>query len=277
MSRDDFDLGDFGDIEEPSFPEDEFLPPEEAPVARPQRNVVFLVIAILLVLLFLFGLFGITSLVISNQATLAAYTQTAGAVYLTNTAVAVALNATNTANAWTKTPTPTQTPTDTATPTPTETFTPSPTETPTPTIDVEATNNAATQTAQAALEMRVIDITNTAAAQETIMAMTNEAATLTAAAASPGVGGPVSPADQTLTAIALTSAAGTRIALGVSATSPFETAKPTITGTKKLAGTGFFDDVATGKANPSSLAVVGFAALGLVGVIVVARRLRVKT
>jgi hypothetical protein len=277
MSRDDFDLGDFGDIEEPSFPEDEFLPPEEAPVARPQRNVVFLVIAILLVLLFLFGLFGITSLVISNQATLAAYTQTAGAVYLTNTAVAVALNATNTANAWTKTPTPTQTPTDTPTPTPTETFTPSPTETPTPTIDVEATNTSLTMTAQAALEMRVIDITNTAVAQETLLAMTNVAATLTAQF---GSGGAVPPEQQTQTAIALLTQAaqtGTIIVQLPTTVSPFETAKPTRIQPTKLPNGGFFDDVSTGKASPSSLAVVGFAALGLVGVIVVARRLRVRT
>ena len=58
-------------------------------------------IAALLMLAFFAGLIAISSLVISTRATQAAHQQTAGAVYSTNTAVAVALNSTNTANAWT--------------------------------------------------------------------------------------------------------------------------------------------------------------------------------
>jgi hypothetical protein len=38
MSKDDFDMGDFEDFEEPSFPEDrELLPPETTPSARPAQ------------------------------------------------------------------------------------------------------------------------------------------------------------------------------------------------------------------------------------------------
>lgn len=45
---------------------------------------------------------------------------------------------------------------------------------------------------------------------------------------------------------------------------------------QKVPTTGLYEDLASGKANPGSLTLVGVAAIGLVGVIVVARRLRVK-
>ncbi|MHB8625718.1 MAG: hypothetical protein ACYDBJ_11260 [Aggregatilineales bacterium] len=45
---------------------------------------------------------------------------------------------------------------------------------------------------------------------------------------------------------------------------------------QKLPTSGLYEDLAGGKASPGSLALVGVAAIGLVGVIVAARRLRVK-
>ncbi len=70
--------------------------------------------------------------------------------------------------------------------------------------------------------------------------------------------------DQGLTAIAVqlnanASAEGTLVAI-----------------VQKLPTSGLYEDLAGGKANPASLALVGVAAIGLVGVILAARRLRVK-
>jgi hypothetical protein len=69
-------------------------------------------------------------------------------------------------------------------------------------------------------------------------------------------------------AVTATPAAGTLPAVSVTPGTPGPTA------TKRLPQGGFFDDVAAGRASPNSLAVVGFAALVLVGIIVAARRLR---
>ncbi len=282
MSRDDFDLGDFGDFEEPSFPEEEFLPPEEAPAPRAQRNVAFLAVAALLVLLFLLGLGGVATLIIRQNEEALAYTQTVGAIYQTNTAVAMIAQATATAKAWTPTPSPTPTPTETPTPTPTETPTETPTPSETPTPDVAGTETAAALTATAMGSLQAADQTATAAA--------NAALTLTAQPPFDETG--TFTAMETANAIASGTFAvgtGTQVAVGVSATPGEETVPPVVTVTAPpgdftparptvtaLSGTGFFEDVAAGKASPGSLAVVGFAALGLVGVIVAARRLRVK-
>src|SRR5262245_39238868 len=114
MSRDDFDLDDFGDFEEPSFPEEEeFLPPEQVPPERPQRNTAFLIIAVLLVLVFLIGLGVTAKVIIDNNEDQLHRQQTIDAVFQTNTAVGIALFGTQTAKAWTPTPSPTATFTDT--------------------------------------------------------------------------------------------------------------------------------------------------------------------
>ena len=80
--------------------------------------------------LFIGALVGIAALVIANNDAVVKAKQTADAIYLTNTAVQIAINATETAKSWTKTPTPTNTPTDTPTPTVTPTVTPTATPTP---------------------------------------------------------------------------------------------------------------------------------------------------
>ena len=49
-----------------------------------------------------------------------------------------------------------------------------------------------------------------------------------------------------------------------------------VTVTPSMPRTGLYEDIAQGKATPGNLAFVGFAAIGLVGVIVAARRMRVK-
>ena len=112
------------------------------------------------------ALVGIAALVIANNDAVVKAKQTADAIYLTNTAVQIAINATETAKSWTKTPTPTNTPTDTPTPTatntPTDTITPSPTITP----NVAATTQAAQQTIDAMGVATRTSVAQTRAAQD---------------------------------------------------------------------------------------------------------------
>src|ERR1041385_5277407 len=112
MSRDDFDLGDFGDLEEPSFPDDDsnLLPPDTPP-ERPPRNTTFLLVAVALVVIFLLGLGGIALFVIGQQGQQLAYNETSTAIAATNNFVGTAIAATATAKSWTATPTSTDTPT----------------------------------------------------------------------------------------------------------------------------------------------------------------------
>src|SRR5690348_17192349 len=103
MSRDDFDLDDFGDLEEPSFPDDnaDFLPPDNIPPERAPRNTTFLLVAVILVIIFLLGLGIVAFVVFNNKGTQVAYEQTSESIRLTNAAVETAIHATETAKAWT--------------------------------------------------------------------------------------------------------------------------------------------------------------------------------
>src|SRR5258707_5009138 len=103
MSRDDFDLRDFGEMDEPSFPADdaEFLPPDSAPSGGgAPRNTTFLIVAVVLVIVFILGLAGIALVIINQQQTQIAYNQTATIIALTNNYVQTAIHATETAKAW---------------------------------------------------------------------------------------------------------------------------------------------------------------------------------
>ncbi len=288
MSRDEFDLGDFGDLEEPSsfLPSEEdaeFLPPDTGPSERPPRNTTFLIIAIILVLLFLGALGGIAFLVIKGGDDAAKTQQTAVAIYATNTQVQAWINGTATAKSYTATPTPTSTPTETPTFTPTNTPTNTPTDTPAPTIDVAGTQAAQTQQALIGGTPSDAELTATEAAQQTL----NAANTLAAGGGptfTPGTGGAIGSGTPTQEAPGspqppITATTGTQVAVAGSKTPPGGT-KVSVqvlpaTATA-LAHTGFFEDLAGGTASPSSLAVVGLAAFGLVGLIVAARRFRVR-
>src|SRR5579859_7255416 len=108
MSRDEFDLGDFGD--EPSFPEDEaFLPPDTPPAGRSPRNSTFVILAVALVVIFLLGLGAIVISILVGRPGDIAFSGTSTSVKLTNDAVMFQLTATSIALTWTKTPTPTDT------------------------------------------------------------------------------------------------------------------------------------------------------------------------
>jgi len=247
MDRDDFDLGDFGDLEEPSFPDDDsnLLPPDSPSGGRAPRNTTFLIVAVALVVIVLLGLAGIAIFVIGNGTQQLAFQQTSTTIAMTNEYVGTAIAATATAKSWTATPTPTETPTDTPTATLTPTETETPTPTPTETVDVGATNDALT----AAAVISPDDMTATAAGFLTQTAEAGGGTATETPTECVGCGGPV-----TATGLAQV---------------------PTVTVTA-LAGTGLFDDMAGGSATPGNLALFGFAALGLVGIIFGARRMRVK-
>src|SRR6266404_6963867 len=102
MSRDDFDLGDFGDLEEPSFPDDDsnLLPPD-VPPERPPRNTTFLIVAVALVIIFLLGLVGIVLFVLNQNTIEVAFNGTRTAIAVTNDFVGTAIAATATAKSWT--------------------------------------------------------------------------------------------------------------------------------------------------------------------------------
>ncbi len=53
-------------------------------------------------------------------------------------------------------------------------------------------------------------------------------------------------------------------------------ARSTLDAATQIAKTGLYEDLAAGRAAPGSLALLGLVAIGLVGLIVAARRLRVK-
>jgi len=173
MNRNDFPGldDDFENDELSPFEDDtELLPPDAAAATgRPPRNTTFLIIAALLVLLFIGALVGIAALVIANNDAVVKAKQTADAIYATNTAVQIAINATETAKSWTKTPTPTNTPTDTPTPTatntPTNTITPSPTITP----NFAATTQSAQQTQAAMSAGEQTSVAQTQAAQNAVI------------------------------------------------------------------------------------------------------------
>src|SRR5437763_16751827 len=99
MSRDDFDLGDFGDLDsELPATDDAFLPPDTTPPSpREPRNTTFLLVAVVLVILFILGLVGIAAVVIGIQGQNVILTQTVAAIQATNHFVETAVAATATA------------------------------------------------------------------------------------------------------------------------------------------------------------------------------------
>jgi cytoskeletal protein RodZ len=230
MSRDDFDLGDFGDLEEPSFPDDDsnLLPPDTPP-ERPPRNTTFLIVAVALVVIFLLGLAGIAIAVLNNSTNEGIRQQTEAAIVATNQFVGTAIAGTATAKSWTATPSPTDTPTNTPTETATPTSTETPTETPTATFDESI---AMTQTA---------DANNTATALAGGVAVVE----------SPTCEAPCG---------------------GAFTATPIVTLAPSA---QIVPSTGFFDGT-NSNASPNNLALFGLMAIGLVGIIFGARRLRVK-
>jgi hypothetical protein len=276
MSRDDFDLDDFDEFEEPGFPEEDeaFLPPEETPSERPRRNTTFLIVATILVLVFILALGGATLYIIGSNERERERLLTIEAIYKTNTAVAIAINATETAKAWTATPSNTPTPTETPTPTPSDTPSPTPSPSETPTLDagvlsltpgtpatIPPLSDADLTGTQAAMDQTNAEATRLAESGATIdptlaAQMTQDALNLT----------------QTQIALELTLTAAAGSTVGDLTPGPTAISSPT-----ELADTGLFEDLAGGAGAPNSLAVVGFAALGLVSLIVVARRLRIKT
>jgi len=293
------DLENFGD---PSFGDEEV---EATPVRAggSPRNTRFLLIAILLVIVILIGVVVIILAAI-NQGTINAERQaTANAIETSNARVAFALTQTSIAASWTKTPTPTSTPTETPTPT----VTPSPTDTPsitpsitvtyTPSIDVPGTMTAQFLTLEIEkLTLSPQDLTATAIAnQQTLVAMTITALAGTAATPTPTIPEGIGTAEGTSEAtevatlpptlpVNVTQVPGGPIVVIIASLPavvvvtptpvPSDTRTPRPT---ELSRTGFFDAAGGGGvASPSTLPIVGLAALGLVAVIFVSRMLRVK-
>ena len=161
---DDFNLGD--DDLPPGLDDDDDLPDLDEEEERGGTNRTFIVIATLMIFLFLGGLGAI--LVLATRETGPTEAElTTTAVLLTNEAVGIALNLTQTQSVEFANMTLTAA-AATATPTPSETPTREPTVTPTPTLD--ATSMAATQLAEQA------NAAGTAAALATLAARAGQEA-----------------------------------------------------------------------------------------------------
>lgn len=251
-------------------------------VPQAPRNRRFLLYASLLLLLIVGGVVLIILFAIDQGRRNTELQQTRVAIEATNNEVFRQITLTVIAKSWTPTPTPT--PTNTNTPTPTPTFTPSPTETPSPTVTITPSPTedprALTATALALLLTLPADaLTGTAQARlgtfvaQTLTAAVGTVATVPTLATQPTQppgtpSGPVViiPGVPNVTVLPpLTPGPGT-----VLPTLEFGTPAPT-----SLAETGIADAILGGEGT-NSLAVAGLAALGLVAVIVAARRLRVK-
>jgi hypothetical protein len=240
----DFDLGDFGDFDQPSLPDADadFSPAGNTPSQGQPRNNTFLIVAIALVIIFLLGLGLIAFFVVKTSGDDANNRATAAAIQLTNDVIGTDIAGTATAKSYSPTPTPTSTFTETPSPTASDT--------PTPTIEVTA--------------VPTIDETAAALALTQSFQLTSDALTLAATTGQTPVPATPTPTVEVTTEITVT--------VGPSLT-PSSTPKAVPTGLPKG---GFFDDLAGGRAQPTSLALFGALALVLVGVIFAARRLRVN-
>lgn len=291
------------------------LTPSEVITTQGGRNTRFVVLATVLVLLILLGAVGIILLAIDQGRKQSEFAGTAAAIYATNTQVAIYNFQTQTAAAWTKTPTYTPTPTDTPTPTETSTPTPTETPNMTQTGDaLTQTANAimltqgpvnSTNTAIAA-QLTAFAQTQTAAANiQTQTALAPTATYTPSNTLAPGVTPSITPSPVPQQQVTVVS--GTQPPLDINLTVVFPTQGPIIiipmTATKiptlnkdqktqtkaalltatalgtPVAGgipdTGFFDDVVLANAGPMGVTMVAVSALGLVALIVAARRLRV--
>lgn len=271
-----FGMDDFENFEEPGLRDEEI----EAPVnggAGP-RNIRFLFLAALLVAVILIGVALIIILAIQQGEINRIRAMTVAAIETANKQVADALTLTNIAKSFTPTPSSTPTPTftftpsDTPTNTPTETPSPTITLTPTETVDLTGTSAAMTQTALiTTLTLQPLEQTQTAfALQQTYIAQTLTAAAIISQPTNTPepfetVEGSPSPSATPGTPETPT---GTAVAVIIVTVTPSATA---------LADTGIAEDLGLVSADGTpSLALAGLAALGLVAVIVIARRLRMK-
>jgi hypothetical protein len=277
--RDDSDLFDMEDF--PDFGDQPYDDEIRTPVngGQPPRNLRFLFLAALLVGVILIGVVVIILLALQQGEENRIRAQTVAFIETNNAQVAFQLTLTDIAKSFTPTPSPT--PTDTDTPTPTPTFTPSATETPTPTETPSPTptEDTALQTASAIAALLTLppaDLTATADARlQTIVALTLTAAGIGVPTLPPLVSTPIVPTGSPA-AVELETPTPETLLPGVPSPVVISgTAAPTPT-PDALARTGFFEDIGLGGANPSNLALFGLAALGLVAIIVVARRLRAK-
>lgn len=276
-NRDDFsfDDDDFSQFDDDlDFPEDDFpsapdadfdsdLPSDfdtgDSGGRGPNRT--FVILAAVLVIIFVLGLGAVVFLFIQGQGPTPTEL-TATAIVATNNAVQILANQTATQSSilgMTQTAEalrPTNTPTATATPQP-------PTFTPTPTVDLTLSAFAAFQTQTVeALTLQAQSLTQTAIA-------------LTANVTSTPTPSPTQPGG----AIDTTSVALTATYLADLFNQGGGFASPTVEGgtggqviSTALPDTGLFDDVAAGNSN--SMGLIALAAFGLVGVIVISRRLR---
>lgn len=245
------------------------------------RNTRFLFLAALLVILILIGVVAIILLALDQSRRTGEIAQTRSFIETENAKVAFAITLTTIAKSFT--PTPSDTPTPTATDTPS--VTPSPTETPTPTQTITPTETATPNLAEtfakqtqdaiiAALTLQPAQLTETANAQATNLA----ALTLTAQA------GTLATSTIEFNQLTVTVPGVVTVGTGTPATlvpgiteQPTLPVLPSLSPTAALPGTGFLDDITGGGATPTNLPIIGLAAVGLVAIIFVARRLRVRS
>lgn len=282
-----FDFSDFDDFDETPRSDDEMPVNGGLP---PRRNTRFLVLTGLLLLLILVGIVIILLVAVEESRIRTERQKTIVAIEATNAEVARALTLTMIAKSFT--PTPTSTPTETYTPTPTFTFTPSDTPSPTPT---ETLTPSPTEDMSGTLTKIAIDnlIATLTLGPDALLGTANAQATLFAAMTLTAGAPTVDPTSVELTRIAseavtpgtptLTVTAGTppptTVGIGVitplgptrEGGTPFQ--RPTTTA---VPDTGFFDDIGVGGASASNLPLFALAALGLVGIIFAARRMRTK-
>jgi len=261
--------------------------------AAPPRNRTFLLLAILMVIAIAIALVIILIAAIDAGNRNRVLQQTRVAIEQTNAAVFDALTRTTIAQTWTRTPTPTPTFTNTPTPTPTFTSSPTPTLTLTPTVDIAATEAEGTRVAvlTQTFQFSALNITETAQAFATLFAQQtqNAALLLTLTAQARGVASPTldvalgTPIFTTPTPIGFLVTISPSPTFGLvelgtpGAPLALVTVAPGATPTPRaLPEGGFFDDIGLSGSSPSSLPAIGLLALGLLAIIFVARRLRVK-
>ncbi len=279
---------DFGGI----LPPDDYDPIASAPPPRSRTflfqlppNRTFLILLLGSVVLIVIGLIAIFIFAIQAGERNRILQQTRVAIEQTNEAVFDALTRTTIAQTWTRTPTPTSTPTDTPTPTSTPTVTPS------PTVDFEATAIESTRIALLTQTFQVSapEITQTAEAFGTLFAQQTQNAALLLTLIAQGLN--VTPSPTPAAVIVTPTPIGFLATISPSPTfglvelgtpaapislvtiAPGVTPSPT---PRALPEGGFFDDIGLGGSSPNSLPAVGLLALGLLAIIFVARRLRMR-
>jgi hypothetical protein len=311
----DFDNFDEPTFAGSGFTDEIDLTPSEVITTQGGRNTRFVVLATVLVLLILLGAVGIILLAIDQGRKQSEFAGTAAAIYATNTQVAIFNFQTQTAAAWTDTPTYTPTPTDTPTPTETPTSTPTETPDIDATNTAVALTEQALMLTEGPANATLTEVarqltsfvqTQTAAANA--LTQTALAPTLTPTASNtlpPGITPSVTPIAPQIVTATPGAADGTPASINVNLTLVFPTQGPIVivtntpiptlnrdqktqtraaqmtatslgTPVDAIPDTGFFDDVVLANAGSMGMTMVTISALGLVAVIVAARRLRVR-